>query len=275
MRHKLSFLAILFTLASCARAEWTTRQWTVEDLTREAIVVTPEDATTTAAPVIFAFHGHGGRIRGFARSLALEKRWPEAIVVYPQGVPTPGQLTDKEGKLPGWQSKAGAHGDRDLKFVDAMLESLERDYKIDKSRIYAAGHSNGATFTYLLWQARNQRFAAFAPAGSVLAVGPRADHKLADVRPRPILHIAGKADPLVKFQWQRRTIDLLRRHNRCTDGRPWEADERCTIYPSADNVPVIAYIYEGGHPLPQDAADVIVKFFKASTTATTRPSATE
>ena len=52
-------------------------------------------------------------------------------MVYPQGLNTPGKLTDPEGKKPGWQHGPGAEGDRDLKFFDAMLAEVRGDYKVD------------------------------------------------------------------------------------------------------------------------------------------------
>ncbi len=54
------------------------------------------------------------------------KHWPEAIVVYMQGLNTPGALTDPDGKRPGWQKTFGDQGDRDLKFFDAVLATLRK-----------------------------------------------------------------------------------------------------------------------------------------------------
>ena len=88
------------------------------------------------------------------RDFAYHKHWPEAIAVYMQGLNTPGVLTDPEGKRPGWQKRVGDQNDRDLKFFDAVLATLKKDYRVDEKRVYATGHSNGGAFTYLLWAAR-------------------------------------------------------------------------------------------------------------------------
>src|SRR5207253_655567 len=86
-------------------------EWTVGDAKREALVYVPEAAAKAESPVVFVFHGHGGTMRGVAeRSFALHKHWPGAVCVYPQGLLTPGVLTDPEGKRPGWQHNAGDHG---------------------------------------------------------------------------------------------------------------------------------------------------------------------
>ena len=88
-----------------------------------------------------------------------------------QGLNTPGALTDTEGKKPGWQKTFGDQDDRDLKFFDAVLATLKKDYKVDEKRIYATGHSNGGGFTYLLWAARGEVFAAVAPCAAAALIG--------------------------------------------------------------------------------------------------------
>src|SRR5438034_8032471 len=123
------------------------QQWTVDGVAREGLVAVPAAAKTTPTPVVFVFHGHGGSMVNAARSFGIHTLWPEAIVVYLQGLNTPGRLTDPEGKLPGWQSTIGDQNDRDLKFFDAVLASLKSDYKVDERQVYSTGHSNGGGFT--------------------------------------------------------------------------------------------------------------------------------
>jgi polyhydroxybutyrate depolymerase len=258
----LTLLGNVGLLAGAEMAVPQVREWTINGVRREAMVYLPASqagATSKPAPVIFAFHGHGGTMRHAARSFALHEQWPEAIVVYPQGLNTAGQLTDPDGKKSGWQPKSGVEGDRDLAFFDEMLASLKRDYAVDAKRIYATGHSNGGGFTYLLWSARPQVFAAFAPVAAVPSMGAFPDI------PKPVIHVAGRNDPLVKFTWQERTIKRLCRLNGCGDGRPWSVDKRCTIYDSDKAATVVTYIHDGGHSYPEDAAALIVKFFKEDT----------
>jgi polyhydroxybutyrate depolymerase len=232
-------------------------EWKIGEDTREALVHIPE--STKGAPLLFAWHGHGGTMKHAAASFALHTLWPEAIVVYPQGLPTSGKIVDREGRLPGWQSNPGEYDDRDLKFFDAMLDSLKRDHKADPSRVFATGHSNGGRFTYLLWATRGDAIAAFAPSASP------ATGLFARMKPKPCLHLAGEKDRLVPFSNQQRTIDRMRQINGCdaADGRRWsEFKGTVTLYPSRSKSPTATAIYPGGHEFPKDAPQVIVKFFK-------------
>jgi polyhydroxybutyrate depolymerase len=229
--------------------------WEVDGLTRQGLVYWPAMASEAGgAPVVLAFHGYGGNSRRFARSFPIHEHWPQAVVIYPQGLPTPG-ITDPEGKLPGWQRRPGQDNDRDLKLVDAILEWLPKQRAIDAQRVYATGHSNGGAMTYLLWAARAERFAGFAPSSSPgVALHPR-------VKPRPVLHLAGENDRLVPLQTQQRTMETVRQINGCAaEGRPW--GQHGTLYPSPQGASVVTVIHPGAHALPADAAQQVVRFFR-------------
>ncbi len=227
----------------------------VDGAARTALLFAPPSAKTSPTPVVFVFHGHGGTAQAAARSFGIHREWPEAISVYMQGLNTPGRLTDPEGKKPGWQQSRGQQGDRDLKFFDAVLARLKAEHKVDERRIYATGHSNGGSFTYLLWAVRGDTFAAVAPSGSAAA------QNLPLLKPKPALHLAGEKDPLVKYEWQRATMDALRKLNGCApQNQPWS--EHCTLYPSAGGTPLVEFIHPGGHEFPAGAGAAFVKFFK-------------
>jgi polyhydroxybutyrate depolymerase len=231
------------------------REFKVGDDAREALVVAPASAKSAAAPLVLVFHGHGGTAKNAAAGFAIHKHWPEAVVVYPQGLPTPGRLTDREGKKSGWQAGVGEQNDRDLKFFDAMIAALKAELKIDEKRVYSTGHSNGGSFTYILWGARGDVLAAVAPSA---APAPAAGKGLT---PKPLLHIGAENDPLVKFEWQKRTIDAARSINGCAaEGK--EHGKFCTLYESKTGTPVMTFLHGGGHKFPAEAPPVIVAFFK-------------
>ncbi len=228
--------------------------WTIGGVQREALVLAPSKADGSGkAPVVFAFHGHGGNMQQ-AADVGMQNFWPEAVFVFPQGLPTK-IYVDPEGLEPGWQQEPGQYGDRDLKFVDAVLATVRSKFAVDDRRIYATGFSNGAIFAYLLWGTRAKTFAAFASVAGEIFPGVHLS------APKPLLQIAGEKDVVVPFAKQLRSVQMARE----LDGSMGQGEQcgpYCTIYSSSQGAPVETYIHPGGHEWPLEASAVIVKFFK-------------
>jgi polyhydroxybutyrate depolymerase len=227
----LGFQSLLVQAADAAALA--AMEWTVDGTSRKALVHLPAD--TNGAPIIFAFHGHGGTMNFAVHRFRLHQLWPEAVVVYPQGLPT-GTPRDLEGTRAGWLMLPGPNN-QDLKFFDAMLETAKHDWKTDPKRVYVTGHSNGGGFTYLLWGTRGDALTAVAP---VAAGGAQL---LRQAKPCPVLHIAGKNDRVVDFKTQERAVEAARRIN-------------------TTNAPVEFVVHNGGHQYPDDAPEKIIAFFK-------------
>jgi polyhydroxybutyrate depolymerase len=227
----LAFLSLLCGVANGAAL--TNMAWNIDGTTRRALVHLP--ASAEGAPIIFAFHGHGGTMNFAARRFRLHEFWPEAVVVYPQGLPTV-TPRDPAGKQAGWLLLPGENN-KDLKLFDAILETARHEWHINTNRVYVTGHSNGGGFTYLLWGARGDLLAGVAPvaAGGALF--------LRQAKPCPVLHIAGKNDQIVDFQNQERAVEAARKVN-------------------GTNAPVEFVVHNGGHAYPNEAPDKIVTFFK-------------
>ncbi len=239
--------------------------WTVEGVTREALVHPSSGAGP--APVIFAFHGHGGSDTGFAEK-GFELSWPEAIVVYPQGLPT-WSNGDPKAKQSGWQHEVGEINsrtgivDQDLKFFDAMLSTLKQKFNVDSNRVFVHGWSNGSEFVYdVLWATHGNQLAALAPASGTL-------HGTSGKQPLPVIHIAGTSDPKVRFTRQLKSVQNVLNLDQCSSsGAMWVAGASGllgTYYNSSINDPVVSLQYDGGHAYPFTVPPLIVKFFKEVT----------
>lgn len=265
MRTLLPLMFALFALqlqvfAQLPGPNLTERHWKVDGTDRTALIYAPESAKSKPSPLIFAFHGHGGTAQNAARRMNFQRLWPEAIVVYMQGLPTPGALTDPTGKLPGWQKVAGDQMDRDLKFFDAVLDTVQKDYKVDRKQIFCTGHSNGGGFTYLLWAERGDTFAAVAPSAAI------PNRNLKNLKPKPAMHIAGTNDQLVRYAWQEKAMEAERTLNRSdSKGKEWAkaGNVTATLYPSKAGTPYITAIFPGPHAFPSEAVELVVKFFKS------------
>lgn len=156
------------------------------------------------APVVFVFHGKGGRkdfiphVTGFDEH-AVKNGY---IVVYPGGLENEWELRDVETN-------------RDLKFFDAMFEHITTRYNVDLRRVYATGMSMGGYFSNLLAARRSERIAAIAPHSGGL--GPLAFTGIRARRKYPVLIIHGDEDRVVKVEQGRSSRDAYLK-----DGHPVE-----------------------------------------------------
>jgi polyhydroxybutyrate depolymerase len=258
MRNTHCCLAVLIAIGvptSLRAAEGARLRIDVDGTQREALVFAPtEKPKSGGSPLVFVFHGHGGSSQSISRTMHMQDIWPDAIVVYPQGLNTPTRV-DPEGKKPGWQRSSGDQKDRDLKFVDAMLASIRKIHEVDDKRIYVTGFSNGGVFTYVLWSERPNVFAAVAPCAGLPLPGVHVKV------PKPAFIVAGEADPLVKIENQRAMIEEVRKLNGATSAG--KQIDVATLYQSEHGTPVETLVHSGGHVLPKEAPKLIVDFFRA------------
>jgi len=235
-------------------------KWTVEGVSREAGVYIPKSVPTNGCPVVFVFHGRGGSINSTIKYFSFHDQWPEAVVVYMQGLP----MSTVGGRMKGdtgWQLNYGEQGDRDLKFLDAVLETLREKSLIDDGRVYVTGHSLGGSFIYLLWQTRGDVFAAVAPVATGMQYALTSSKPPDMMIPKPMLHIAGRRDSIIRFKIQEATVNMVKKINGCDDKPVKWGNSMCLRYPSSSGMPVVAYFHPGGHEMPKDAVTLIIKFF--------------
>ncbi|MGB1532947.1 MAG: alpha/beta hydrolase family esterase, partial [Acidimicrobiales bacterium] len=110
-------------------------------------------------PVIIQFHGGSGtskeayyregNLNGVADSEGI-------LMIYPQADISTGSV---------WNTLHSDEGNKvsadDFGFIEAIIDFLEEDNRIDTSRIYVAGYSNGAAMAYQIACHLNKRIAGF------------------------------------------------------------------------------------------------------------------
>lgn len=229
----------------------------VDGIKRRFLIHIPIDATRKNTPVILVFHGHSANMYYAALQFKCEKYWPEAIVVYLQGINTPGGIVDQKGLFTGWQMNIGENEDRDIHFFDSMIDYLKLNYKIDTKKIYLLGHSNGGLFVYELWAARPEVIAAIV---SISAMIPSKIDPISLI-PKPIFHIAGENDSIVKYELQLETIKAIEKVNKCESSLSI-SDLGIQKYKSLIHIPLMTYIHNGGHSVPKEVIPYIIDFYK-------------
>jgi polyhydroxybutyrate depolymerase len=84
--------------------------WTIDGVKREALVFAPRASYSSARhPLVLAFHGHGGQMLSMSVLMQIQTLWPEAIVVYPQGLNT-ATIHDPAGTRSGCRGKRVTSG---------------------------------------------------------------------------------------------------------------------------------------------------------------------
>ena len=249
-----SALLVAVTTSESLAQQPTLEKWKVKGVERAALVFAPSVTGAASAPLILVFHGHGGNMRGAAANMRFQNAWPEAIVVYMQGLPTRTKI-DPAGDKPGWEADPGsADHNRDVDFVDAVLGTLRQRFPVDDQRIYATGFSNGAFFSYALLAMRGGTLAAVAPVAGLIRSWQPAP-------PRPVFVIGGSRDPLVTPDSQKVSLERLRTINQAT-GSGTPCGQGCTFFASTSGTPVRSIVHPGGHVFPPFATEAIVAFFK-------------
>ncbi len=241
------------------------QEWMVDGKPRKALVYIPESAKTRSLPLIFAYHGRGGSMEMANERYKFSKYWPDAIVVYPQGLRNSGKLFGKEDPRAGWQMQTGQSGDRDVKFFDTMLSYFKENYRVDPGQVFLTGHSNGGYFTYVLWAMRGDVFAAVAPTAAatntLILDQPGASLK-GVLQPKTAFILSGEKDDLVKYEWQVETLRSVLELNGCDVKKGKKTSEYVTVYPSSKGTSVTTYIHPKGHGFPSEASPYVLEFFK-------------
>ncbi|HEX3033873.1 MAG TPA: PHB depolymerase family esterase [Thermodesulfobacteriota bacterium] len=145
------------------------------------------------APLLLVFHGAGGSGKEM-------KMWTELddiadrerfIVVYPEGYMA--TWADGSGATP-----AGRVGVDDVGFVSALIDKIAKELKVDPSRVYATGFSNGGMLSHRLGCELSHKVAAIASVGGTMV--KRLSSRCNPGRAVPVMLIHGTQDVVVPWK---------------------------------------------------------------------------
>ena len=116
-------------------------------------------------------------------------------------------LVFPEGINHGWD----IGGNRDVDFVCAIIDKMEKEHGINPSRVYLTGFSMGGMFTYHCANRIPDKIAAFVPVSGY----PMGDKGAYSARPVPIMHVHGTGDDVCVFSGVQPTLDNWIKRNGC------------------------------------------------------------
>jgi len=161
--------------------------------TREYVLYVPDSYEgNTAVPLMLNFHGYGGNASEYMtyadmRSLAESETF---ILIYPQGSTLDGS-PHWNPSLPSNENKSDAD---DLGFIEALVNEISTNYRIDMKRIYACGYSNGGMMSYGLASHKSNLIAAIGAVSGVMI-----DTDIFPSHPMPVIKIHGTADEVLPY----------------------------------------------------------------------------
>ena len=138
-------------------------------------------------PLVMFYVGRGSSAQG--AELAYDLDDLPAIVIYP--VPTVGLQN-----MTAWEGAPYSSGADDVAMTSSILNKVESDLCIDRTRVYATGMSNGGGFASLLSCQLSDKFAAYAIVAG--AMYPPEGSCTPPV-PTPLISIHGDRDPTVPY----------------------------------------------------------------------------
>jgi polyhydroxybutyrate depolymerase len=154
--------------------------------------VPPTYDGSKAVPLVMALHGRLGTGQGQERLGHMNKSSDQHgfLIVYPDGIDR--SWADGRGSSPSDKTNVN-----DVKFLSELIARLASRYKIDRSRVYATGMSNGGFMSARLACDLSEKLAAVAIVGASISTTAAAACR--PTNSISVLIMQGTSDPLVSF----------------------------------------------------------------------------
>ena len=195
MKHLFTFcLAALAIASASAASSW--EKIKVNGTNRDMKVYVPKD-TPSGAALVIACHGmnQSAQWHDDNSKWAAVSDTAKFVLVFPEGIDH------------GWDIS----GNRDVDFVLAIIDKMEKDHNINTGRVYLTGFSMGGMFTYHCANRISDKIAAFVPVSGY----PMWDKSAYSSRPVPIMHVHGTGDDVCVFSGVQPTLDNWIKRNKC------------------------------------------------------------
>ena len=239
MKNKL-YLLILFltTMSNLFAGSFINKTMVYGGSTRKYVIYVPTIYTTQniKVPLLVGLHGNGDVASNFSQicmsSIADTANY---IAVYPEALPDPLLTTN------AWHSGAGALGVEvnsavdDVGFINTVMDSIIKNYKIDTNRMYVFGFSFGGFMTNKMAASNAKRFSA---AACVSGLRGNYNTSIPSV-PVPYLHFHGTADPTITYTATGSPFPYLGLTAENTT-QFWVTQNGCNTTPVIDTMPDLA-----------------------------------
>jgi polyhydroxybutyrate depolymerase len=197
--RRIALVVALCMVAACAPAATgfapgaSVHRINVGGVDRGYRLYVPEDLPPSA-PLVLMLHGWTGSAEQAQRQYGWNGKADSAkfVVAYPDGIGESWNVDECCGK-------ASEDKVDDVGFITAAVQNITEHLDIDKTRIYAAGISNGGIMAYKL-ACNTDLFAAIGPDAATLLAACPTPH------PTSVLHIHGTDDRLVRYDGQPGTV---------------------------------------------------------------------
>ncbi len=243
---KLILLFTTFILGFTAFTQQFNQNIMIGSESRDYIYYIPTvyNPTTDTVPVVFIFHGLGGSASDMvAAGFNQIADTANMIPVYMEGkLNAYGQTGWNNGTLlsPSFD---------DLAFVAQVLDSIQANFNIDSTKIFATGFSMGSIMSHHI-ACHNEEFSAIAAVAGPLSTDDLNNNPRTS--PIRVMHMHGTADPTVPYDTGAlpslslvpQTLAHWKNYNACSDSIGYAIEN--TV--SSDNITVDWFVYNGCTP---------------------------